>query len=187
MQKVKDFYQSLYTKKHLNNNYSEFLDNLPKVSEASKAAMEADLTLEELQATMKSKGMKDTAPGPDGIPYSVYGKFWVTAGPLVLEAWKYSNEKGVLSRDQLLSTIMLLEKKGKNTEYLNNLRPITLTNCDLKIITKTFANRMSKVLEEIIHESQTAYIPGRYVHDNLRSLELIKQYCEEEKKLKGYW
>ena len=56
---------------------------------------------------MKSKGMKDTAPGPDGIPYSVYGKFWVTAGPLVLDAWKYSNEKGELSRDQLLSTIML--------------------------------------------------------------------------------
>ena len=43
---------------------------------------------------------------------------------------------------------------------------------------------MSKVLEEIVHESQTAYIPGRYVHDNLRSLELIKQYCEEEK-IKG--
>ena len=38
--------------------------------------------------------MKDTAPGPDGIPYSVYGKFWATAGPLVLEAWKYSNERG---------------------------------------------------------------------------------------------
>ena len=71
----------------LNNNYGEFLDNLPKVSDASKAAMEADLTLEELQATMKSKGMKDTAPGPVGIPYSVYGKFWTMAGPLVLKAW----------------------------------------------------------------------------------------------------
>ena len=56
--------------KHVN---SDFLDNIPKVCEASKAAMEADLTLEELQNTMKSKGMKDTAPGPDGIPYSVYG------------------------------------------------------------------------------------------------------------------
>ena len=32
------------------------------------------------------KGMKDTAPGPDGIPYSVYGKFWTMAGPLVLKA-----------------------------------------------------------------------------------------------------
>ena len=39
--------------------------------------MEADLTLEELQDTMKSKGMKDTAPGPDGIPYSVYGNLTV--------------------------------------------------------------------------------------------------------------
>jgi hypothetical protein len=32
---------------------------------------------------------------------------------------------------------MLLEKKGKNTEFLNNLRPITLTNCDVKLITTT--------------------------------------------------
>ena len=43
---------------------------------------------------------------------------------------------------------------------------------------------MSKVLEEVIHESQTAYKPGRYVHDNLRSLELIKQYFKQEK-IKG--
>ena len=42
-------------------------------------------------------------------------------------------------------------KKGKSTEQLNNLRPITLTNCDLKITTKTFANRMSKLLEEVIN------------------------------------
>ena len=53
---------------------------------------------------------------------------------------------------------MLLEKKGKSTEHLNNLRPITLTNCDVKLITKSFANRMSKVMPEVIHESQTAYI-----------------------------
>ena len=33
-----------------------------------------------------------------------------------------------------------------------------MLNCDLKIITKTFANRKNKFLEEIIHESQTAYM-----------------------------
>ena len=44
------------------------------------------------------------------------------------------------------------------------------TNFDVKLITKSFANRMSKVMPEVIHESQTANIPGRYVHDNLRSL-----------------
>ena len=31
--------------------------------------MEADLTLEELNSTIKRKAMKDMAPGPDGIPY----------------------------------------------------------------------------------------------------------------------
>jgi hypothetical protein len=43
---------------------------------------------------------------------------------------------------------------------------------------------MSKVMPEVIHESQRAYIPGRYVHNNLRSLNLIKQYCRSER-IKG--
>ena len=41
------FVQKLY-KKELNSNYAEFLTNVPKISEAARAAMEADLTLEEL-------------------------------------------------------------------------------------------------------------------------------------------
>ena len=53
-----------------------------------------------------------------------------------LNSWNYSNEKNELSREQQLSTIMLLEKKGKSMEHLNNLKTITLTNCDVKTITK---------------------------------------------------
>ena len=45
--------------------------------------MEADITLEELSSTIKSKAVKDTAPGPDSIPYSVYYKLWEQAGPLI--------------------------------------------------------------------------------------------------------
>ena len=36
--------------------------------------MEDNLNLEELHSTIKGKVMKDTAPGPDGIPYSVFNK-----------------------------------------------------------------------------------------------------------------
>ena len=68
MEKVKGFYQNLYKKRNLCNNYAEFLTNVTKISGAAKAAMEADLTLEELGNTIKSKAMKDTAPGLDGIP-----------------------------------------------------------------------------------------------------------------------
>ena len=61
------------------------------------------MTLEELSNTIKSKVMKDTAPGPDGIPYSVYNKLWDHAGPLILNSWNYSNEKNEFSREQQLS------------------------------------------------------------------------------------
>ena len=70
-------------KRVLNSDYTDFLTNVPKISEASRAAMEADLKLEELRSTIKSKVMKDTAPGPDGIPYSVCNKLWEHAGPLI--------------------------------------------------------------------------------------------------------
>ena len=45
--------------KNLSSNYAEFLTNVPKISEAARAAMEADLTLEELSSTIKSKAMKN--------------------------------------------------------------------------------------------------------------------------------
>ena len=62
-----------------------------------------------------------------------------------------------------------------------NWRPITLSNCDSKIITKALSNRMSKVLGEIIDETQTAYVGGRSVADNHRSFKFLQDHCMEEK------
>ena len=45
--------------------------------------MEANLNLEELHNTTKGKVMKDTARGPDRIPYSVYNKLQEHARPLI--------------------------------------------------------------------------------------------------------
>jgi hypothetical protein len=44
MEKVRTFYQNLHKKKTLKTDYSEFLINNPKISDASKDAMEADLS-----------------------------------------------------------------------------------------------------------------------------------------------
>ena len=75
-------FQKCTTKRELSRNYEEFLANVSKISEAARTAKEVVQTLEELSNTIKSKAMKDTAPGPDGIPYSVYNKLWDQAGPL---------------------------------------------------------------------------------------------------------
>ena len=53
-------------------------------------------------------------------------------------------------------------KKGGRKLY----RPITFLNIDVKIITKTFADRLIKVIPSIIHYNQTC-VPGRHIENNL--------------------
>ena len=69
-----------------------------------------------------------------------------------------------------LSFLKLIPKLGKDTQKLNNWRPITLSNCDHKIITKTYAKRLSLRMANCIKERQTAYIKGRMINDNIRAI-----------------
>jgi hypothetical protein len=78
------------------------------------------------------------------------------------------------------SVITLLPKEGKDTRDIKNWRPITLSNCDAKIITKALSTKVSKVLNSILDVSQTAYIPGRSVADNLRANFYMKKLCERK-------
>jgi hypothetical protein len=86
---------------------------------------------------------------------------------------------GIIPNSHKESIITILPKEGKDLSDIKNWRPITLTNCGAKIITKALAIRVNKVLESIIDTSQTAYIPGRSVMDNLRGNKFMKDYCKQ--------
>ena len=178
---IKDFYENLYSKQKENMETPDesYYDECPKLVPESKESMEKEVTLDELKIALSS--CKDSSPGPDGIPYTVYKKFWDITGPIILNSWKYSIEMGHLPPSQLESAITILPKEGKDLGDIKNWRPITLSNCDLKIITKAISNRMAGILDQIIHESQTAYVPGRSVADNLRSNFYFKSYAESNK------
>ena len=78
------------------------------------------------------------------------------------------------------SIIVLLPKEGKDIKDIKNWRPITLSNCDVKIKTKALVIRMSNVMNEIIVNTQTAYVKGRSVIDNLRSIAFMNDHCRNE-------
>ena len=123
------------------------------------------ISLEELLTTLKS--CTDSAPGPDGIPYSLIRLTWPIYGPLLLNSWDYSLKMGILTHSHRTSYLRLIPKEGKDVTLLKNWRPITLSNCDIKIITKTISSRMTANLTSIIGHNQTAYMKGRQITDNL--------------------
>ena len=92
-------------------------------------------------------------------------------GPLLLDSWLYSMETGSLLTSHRSSYLRLIPKDGKDQSVLKNWRPITLSNCDIKIITKTIARKMTMNLTSIIGQNQTAYMKGRQITDNLHIMQ----------------
>ena len=178
---IRDFYSDLYSKSTTTKNIdNSFFDQCPKLNEDNRNNIDKDLTLNDLYESLKT--CKESAPGPDGIPYEIYKKFWTITGPILHNAWQYSLDIGQLPPSHLESVITLLPKEGKDCSDIKNWRPITLSNCDLKIVTKALSNKIASALDTIIDKSQTAYVPGRSVSDNLRTNFYFKQYCDLENK-----
>jgi hypothetical protein len=179
---IETFYKQLYEKQpNLKPPHeSDFLQDLPQLSDNQRNNLEQPVTLAELENALKT--CKESAPGYDGITYGIYKQLWPILGSYVYESWNYSNNVGKTSQSQHHAIISLLEKKGKDRTKIENLRPISLSNCDIKICTKAIAIRTNAVLESIIGPTQTGYVPGRQVNDNNRLIEEVIHHYENIRK-----
>ena len=169
---IVEFYKNLYEnydKTHLQLNADdEFFNEIISVDATNQSEISAPISREELLKVLST--CKDSAPGPDGIPYSIWRELWEEAGDILLEAWQHSLRTGNLPPSHKISFLKLIPKLGKDLKLLTNWRPITLSNCDHKIFTKLYANRICDRISGSIGENQTAYLKGRLINDNVRSL-----------------
>ena len=167
-QEVLKFYKDLYEANDTVVEEDSFFNEITPISGDKSAEVLKEITADELLVTLKS--CKDSAPGPDGISYSYLRSYWSTFGTLLTESWRHSLVTGELPISHKKSILRLIPKAGKNLKKLTNWRPITLSNCDHKLITKTYATRLTKQVAEAIGQRQTAYLKGRVITDNVRAL-----------------
>ena len=74
------------------------LSDLPRVSEEHRHMLAGDITVAELRKALK--GSVDSAPGLDGLPYSLYAVLQNELLPLVVDSWNYSIQVGSLPYSQ---------------------------------------------------------------------------------------
>lgn len=153
---------------------------LPKPNDEQKSDLNKSITLEEVNEAIRSL-QSGKAPGPDGFSSEFFKQFTSLMVKPLLNVFNHSLETGALPKTLTEANISLILKRDKPGDECSSYRPISLLNIDFKILSKTLALRLEKILPHIINNDQTGFITGRNSCNNVRRLLNIIQ----QKHLKG--
>ncbi|KAL8146387.1 hypothetical protein AgCh_004217 [Apium graveolens] len=130
----------------------------------------------------------DKTPGPDGMTPTFFQKHWSIVGGDVIKLVREFFLTGTLVEDINKTNIVLIPKKNNPmVVVVGDLRPISLCNILMKVITKVIANRLKELLSTVVSDTQSAFIPGRLIPDNVMISYEIMHYLKRKNRGKeGY-
>lgn len=85
----------------------------------------------------------------------------------------------------LNKTLIVLILKKAHPEVLPDMQPIALCNVLYKIIAKMLANRLKLVLDTVISDPQSAYVPGRAITNNILISAEIMHFLKRKRQVNG--
>ena len=119
---MKEFYSNLYKRRSSKSetdclNYLKNI-NIPKLSTEDMNKCEGRLTKQECWDTLQSFG-NNKSPGNDGLSKKFYVCLFNEINAYLIDSLNHSFHEGQLSTSQRQAMITLIEKKGKDNQYLN--------------------------------------------------------------------
>ena len=181
---VENFYKRLYsdngnvdgeTDNKLTDKLKDY--NVPKLSEDEKESLEGHIDYREASTVLRNMA-NNKSPGSDGFTAEFFKVFWKKIGYFVVRSLNYGFDQRELSPTQKQGIITSIPKEGKSKFSLSNWRPISLLNVTYKIGSGCLATRIKTVLNKIISNDQTGFIPGRYIGENSRLIYDLMNYTD---------
>ena len=178
LEEIRIFYEKLFacTDSEVEDNVLQETD-LIKVSEQERLMLDEPLMIQEIEIAIRQMNLQK-CPGLDGLPNDFYLTFLTELRQMLHalflqvikdESFHATAKEGVIS---------LLEKLGKDQENIRHWRPLSLLCCDRKIFAKIISNRLSLVMDQLIHKDQTGFMKSRYIAQNLMDLNAILAFSE---------
>lgn len=107
--------------------------------------MGSNITLDEAKAALDSLPL-GAEPGTDGLTYKFYAALWPQMGPLLVKFFNAatSEEAHFLQQQQSGQISYLFKGSAKRRDEPSSYRPITLLNCDVKVLAKVLELRVGR-------------------------------------------
>lgn len=155
----------------------DFWDDNDKITTQENLLLQQSFTLEEIKTTLFDCE-PNGAPGPDGFSFKFYQYFWEVVKDDLFQLCHqfYLNS---LHLDKINKSIICLIPKVTHASNIGNYRPISLVNCSFKLISKILTHRLSPIMSRIIDDSQSAFLPHRYILDNVLLGQEVIHYSKQ--------
>ena len=125
------------------------------------------------------------APGPDGLSGIFYRHYWSIVGNQVINAVQSFFRDGWMLREFNQAFITLIPKKQGACNF-SQFKPISLCNFCYKIISKILVSRLRPLLEKLIDPAQVAFVPNRWIAENVVLAQEVVNSFKIMKRKRGF-
>lgn len=147
---VVNYFENMFTASTNTDEVLEAREEVQCVTDEQNELLLQAVTTEEVRAAVHSM-YSEKSPGPDGLNPGFFLAFWGVVGTDVTNFCQHLFNTVELP-EVVNRTLVCLIPKIKNPKQMTDLRPISLCNVLVRIVSKVLSNRMKPCLKTLISD-----------------------------------